>query len=85
MDADRAPDVESQEQHAVPVSGEQQQLDQGAKSRLGEYWQAIDVNMSVAGSYNWNTRKAASGTHTIKATAWDAAGNSASTSISVTK
>jgi hypothetical protein len=38
-----------------------------------------------ADSYNWNTRKAASGTHTIKATAWDAAGNSASTSISVTK
>ena len=38
-----------------------------------------------ADSSNWNTRKASSGTHTIKATAWDAAGNSASTSISVTK
>jgi hypothetical protein len=36
-------------------------------------------------SYNWNTRKVNSGNHTIKATAWDAAGNSASTSITVVK
>ena len=36
-------------------------------------------------SYNWNARKAASGTHTIKVTATDAAGNSATTQIQVTK
>lgn len=36
-------------------------------------------------SYNWNTRKASSGTHVLKVTATDAAGNSASTQIQVTK
>jgi thermitase len=36
-------------------------------------------------SFNWNTKKASSGTHTITATAWDAAGNHTSTSISVIK
>lgn len=35
-------------------------------------------------TYTWNTRKAASGTHTITATAWDADGNTASKSITVT-
>ncbi len=37
-------------------------------------------------TYNWNTKKAASGSHTITATAWDAAGNSASaTPVTVSK
>jgi thermitase len=36
-------------------------------------------------SFNWNMKKASSGAHTITATAWDAAGNHTSTSISVTK
>lgn len=36
-------------------------------------------------SYNWNTRKASSGTHLLKVTATDAAGNSATTQIQVTK
>ncbi|MBL1266151.1 Ig-like domain-containing protein, partial [Methylomicrobium sp. RS1] len=36
-------------------------------------------------SYSWNSRKASSGTHTISSTAADAAGNLASTSISVSK
>lgn len=36
-------------------------------------------------SYNWNTRKAASGSHTISVTATDAAGNRASQSVSVSK
>jgi len=35
-------------------------------------------------SYNWNTRKATSGTHTVQAIARDAAGNASSTSVSVT-
>jgi Big-like domain-containing protein/subtilase family protein len=35
-------------------------------------------------SYSWNTRKAAAGTHTIAAVAEDAAGNTATTSITVT-
>lgn len=36
-------------------------------------------------TYNWNTRKATAGSHTITATAWDADNNTASTSITVTK
>jgi len=34
-------------------------------------------------SYGWNTRKVASGTHTITVRAWDAAGNTTSKSITV--
>jgi hypothetical protein len=34
---------------------------------------------------SWNTRKVSTGSHTIAATVWDAAGNSASTSITVRK
>ena len=34
-------------------------------------------------AYSWNTRKSAKGTHTIQAVAVDAAGNSSSTSVSV--
>ena len=33
---------------------------------------------------SWNTKKVAAGTHTISAKAWDASGNSASTSVTVT-
>lgn len=36
-------------------------------------------------SYTWNVRKVSSGTHTIKVTATDAAGNTSSTQIQVTK
>ncbi|MFH0929640.1 MAG: Ig-like domain-containing protein [Candidatus Moraniibacteriota bacterium] len=36
-------------------------------------------------SYNWNTKKASRGTHTIVAKAYDAAGNVGTTSITVTK
>lgn len=36
-------------------------------------------------SYRWNTRRVASGSHTLTATAKDAAGNTTSTTISVTK
>src|SRR5262249_49453096 len=32
----------------------QQQLEQGTQSRMSEFWQAIDVNASVAGSYAYN-------------------------------
>ena len=35
-------------------------------------------------SYNWNTRKLKSGTHTLKAVVRDAAGNVGSASVSVT-
>jgi hypothetical protein len=35
-------------------------------------------------SVPWNTGKASSGSHTIEATAYDAAGNAASDSITVT-
>jgi thermitase len=36
-------------------------------------------------SYNWNTRKVATGTHTLSVTATDAAGNRTTTSVSVTR
>lgn len=42
-------------QDAQKVVRDQQQ-EQGALSGVGEFWQAIDVNMSVAGSYAWNFR-----------------------------
>jgi hypothetical protein len=43
-------------QDAQQVVREQQREDQekGALSGVGEFWQAIDVNMSVAGSYAYN-------------------------------
>jgi hypothetical protein len=34
-------------------------------------------------AYNWNSRKASKGTHTIQATAMDAAGNTTTTTVSV--
>jgi hypothetical protein len=34
-------------------------------------------------SFTWNANKVASGSHTITAQAWDGAGNTATTSISV--
>jgi len=40
-------------QDAQKVVREQQQ-EQATLSGVSEFWQAIDVNMSVAGSYNWN-------------------------------
>ena len=50
---------------------------------------SIDGTVVAQGSggslgYNWNSRKVAAGTHIIKATARDAAGNTSSTSTSVT-
>ena len=43
-------------QDAQKVVRDQQHQDQekGALSGVGEFWQAIDVNMSAAGSYAWN-------------------------------
>ena len=45
----------------------------------------VSTGNSASVSYKWNTRKAASGTHTISATAKDTAGNQTSTSIQVSK
>jgi hypothetical protein len=42
-------------QDAQKVVREQQE-EKGALSGVGEFWQAIDVNMSVAGSYAYNIR-----------------------------
>lgn len=51
-------------------------------------WIYIDGALVATGkgsslAYNWNTRKASKGTHTIAVTARDAAGNSSTTSVSV--
>ena len=45
----------------------------------------VSSGNSASTSYKWNTRKAASGTHTISATAKDTSGNQTSTLIQVTK
>jgi thermitase len=45
----------------------------------------IGTGNSTSVSYKWNTRKAASGTHTISAIAKDKAGNQSSTSVQVKK
>jgi thermitase len=49
----------------------------------------IDGQLKASGAgsslaYSWNTRKLASGTHTIQAVAKDAAGNTSTTSVQVT-
>jgi len=62
--------------------------DNVAVTRVSIY---VDGTQVYSGSvapftYNWNLKKVRSGTHTITAKAWDAAGNSASaTPVSVTK
>ncbi|MDE2371272.1 MAG: S8 family serine peptidase [Burkholderiales bacterium] len=53
-------------------------------------WLYIDSKLVASGkgssiSYNWNTKKVSSGTHTIVAVAQDTAGNKASTTVQVTK
>lgn len=53
-------------------------------------WLYIDGVLVASGTggglaYNWNTRKVASGSHTIKAVAQDAAGNATTTSVVVSK
>jgi len=45
----------------------------------------VSTGNSASISYKWNTKKAASGVHTISATAKDAAGNQTSTAIQVKK
>jgi hypothetical protein len=50
----------------------------------------IDGQLKASGagsslSYSWNTRKLASGTHTVQAVAKDAAGNTSTTSVQVTR
>ena len=50
----------------------------------------IDGQLKASGAgsslaYSWNTRKVASGTHTIQAVAKDAAGNTTTTSVQVTR
>ena len=45
----------------------------------------VSTGNSSSVSFKWNTRKAASGTHTISATAKDASGNQTSTTIQVNK
>jgi hypothetical protein len=45
----------------------------------------VASNNGASLSYKWNTQKVTKGTHTIKAIAKDAAGNTASTSVQVTK
>ncbi|PKO66878.1 MAG: hypothetical protein CVU23_07300 [Betaproteobacteria bacterium HGW-Betaproteobacteria-17] len=44
---------------------------------------AIAYGSSI--SYSWNTRNVASGNHTVTVRAWDAAGNTASKSVTVNK
>ncbi len=43
----------------------------------------VSTGNSASASYNWNTRKGTRGTHTISATARDAAGNQSTATIQV--
>lgn len=45
----------------------------------------VSAGNSSSVSFKWNTRKAASGAHTISATAKDSSGNQSSTTIQVKK
>ncbi|TMA36539.1 MAG: hypothetical protein E6J87_00305 [Deltaproteobacteria bacterium] len=45
-----------QDAQKVVREQQQEQNEQGALSGVGEFWQAIDVNMSVASSYSYNFR-----------------------------
>jgi subtilisin family serine protease len=56
-------------------------------TQVSFYVDGILKSTDVSAPYTctWNSRKVSSGPHTIKATAWDAAGNSTSASINVTK
>jgi hypothetical protein len=45
----------------------------------------VSTGNSTSISYKWNTKKAASGTHTISATAKDKSGNQTSAAIQVKK
>ena len=69
------------------------QISVGASDNLGAaalrqslYINGTLVSSATGGSlsYGWNTRKLKPGTHTVRATATDAAGNTTSTSVSVT-
>lgn len=70
---------------AVSVSGSDNQGTAGLKQ-----WLYLDGSLVASGtggslSYNWNTRKAAAGSHTLKAVAQDASGNTASHTVTVSK
>ena len=70
---------------SISVSASDNAATTGLKQSL--YIDGMLVASGTGGSlsYNWNTRKAASGAHAIKAVATDAAGNSASTTVTVSK
>jgi len=61
--------------------------DNVAVSSLSVYvdGKVVSTGNSASISYKWNTKKAASGAHTIGATAKDASGNQTSTTIQVKK
>ena len=53
-------------------------------------WLYLDGGLVASGtggslSYNWNTRKAAAGSHTLKAVAQDASGNTSTQTVTVSK
>jgi hypothetical protein len=69
---------------AVSVSASDNSGAAGISQQLFIDGVQVARSTGAALSYNWNTRKAAAGTHTVQAIARDAAGNASSTSVSVT-
>ena len=65
----------------IRVSGQDNQAVTRLTLFIDGLWKADSESDTL--NYRWNTRKAAKGWHTIRATAEDAAGNSTSTSILV--
>ena len=56
-----------------------------AKISLTVDGQEVSVAYGASVSYNWNLRKVTSGAHTVTVRAWDAAGNTASKTVTVYK
>lgn len=68
---------------AVGVSASDNAGNSALKQTLYVDGKLVASSTGASLSYNWNTRKASSGTHTLKAVAQDAAGNQSTASIQV--
>lgn len=68
---------------AISASGTDNQA--VTKMSLSIDGKEVAVSYGASISYSWNTRKVASGNHTVTVRAWDAAGNTASKSVTVSK
>jgi hypothetical protein len=78
--------------NGTTISGTQVTISAKATDNVGVKSLVLSIDGAVAAStnlgsltYRWNTKKVANGSHTISAVAKDAAGNSATSTITVKK